>query len=252
MSRQFSRDYYLDVLRGTISTQSMVLILGHMATLTTTRVTITPTSTTQAINQSAIKTTPATVKVASTSTNDTSAGTGLKTMTLIGLDSSNAVQSETITMTGQTAVTSANTYSAITGWSGLTWGSGTSNVGTVWVGSGTFTAGVPAVRFFAGEIGSNQGNTSYYAVPAGKTLYVRKLTLSVATASKACQFYLEKSSNATNWFTKAIFDVATGQFHSDIIAVGGIAAGSHVRLRGISSASTTDVVAAMSCILIDN
>ena len=139
MSYIGTKDYNLEVLRGNVAGHSMVSINCEIETLTTTRITISPNLTTELIDQSGLHATSATVDVASDDANDTSAGTGLRTLTLIGLDDSGVAQTETITTSGQTEVTSANTYSAIHGWRGLTYGSGNTSAGNIYIGNGTFT-----------------------------------------------------------------------------------------------------------------
>ena len=246
-------DYNLEVLRGNISGHSMVSIFGHDEALTTTRTTVFPTASTANLDQSVISATPALVGVASTDANDTSAGTGLRTLLLSGLDSSGNEQTETITMNGQTKVDSANTYSAITGTLALTWGSGTQNAGTVWCGTGSFSSGVPAVLLFAMDIGFNKGLTAYYVVPTGTTLYVRQFTVTLATSNKDVDFYIETSSNGTNWITVANFGLESGaEFHEPILTIPGIAAGMHVRIEAKSSGAGSDVSGVLSCELVDN
>ena len=247
-----SSDYNLDVLRGLIAGHSMVLIEGHDEALTTTRTTVTPTATTTNIDQSGLDTTPATVDVASTSANDTSAGSGVRTVTLSGLDSSGVAQSEIITLNGQTEVTSANTYSAVLGLRSVTWGATTWNEGTLWAGNGTFTSGVPATKYFAMGIRQNKGLTAYYVVPAGKTLYVRDATLMISTTNKDVDFFLEQSSNGINWFTEIVFGVEPGDFQDEIRALPGIIAGQHIRIEAKSSASGTDATVILEGELVDD
>lgn len=253
MSLIGTQDYYLEVRRGNVDGAAMVSFEGFSTTMTTTRITVHPTGTTTDLDQSGIMATPATVKVASTSANDTSAGTGVRTLTLTGLDASGDEQSETITMNGQTAVTSANTYSAVTGIQGLTWGSGTKNAGTVWCGTGTFTAGVPATRFFAMGAGMNKGLTSFYVVPTGKTFYPRNAVVSIADLNKSARIFIETSSNGTNWITKEVYGVVEGSV-SDILISNGepVTAGQAVRITCLSDQANTVVAAKLEGVLIDD
>jgi hypothetical protein len=252
MSYIGTKDYNLEVLRGNVAGSTMVSITGRDTALTTSRITVAPTSTTANIDQSGIHTTPATVDVASTSANDDAGGSGLLTLTLMGLDASGDAQTETITMDGQTEVTSSNTYSAVNGWRGLTWGATTWNEGTIWVGNGTFTAGVPATEYIAGEIRANRDHTAYYTVPTGKTLYLRQFTPGVATSNKDVEFFVEVSANGINWFTEQEFTMETFIFQGDVIAVPGIPAGWHVRIEALSSAAATDVTVILGCQLVDD
>jgi hypothetical protein len=87
------------------------------------------------------------MKVSSSSANDTSAGTGARTILVAGLDANYASQSETITLSGQTAVNTVNSYLRITYTELLTTGSGNGQAGTIYIGTGTVTAGVPATIY---------------------------------------------------------------------------------------------------------
>lgn len=245
-------DHSIEVRLGNVPGHTMVAIEGHDEDLTTTRTTVHPSGSTANIDQSGIDGTPATIDVASTDVDDTSAGAGVRTLTLIGLDSSGDAQSETITMDGQTEVTSSSTYSAIIGLRCLTWGASTNNEGTIWAGNGVFTAGVPATKYFSMNPQFNKALTAYYVVPAGKTLYLREFTMTVATTNKDVDFYVEQSSNGINWFTELVFGMEPGEFQDDIIAIDGIAAGQHVRVEAKSSAASTDVSTVLSCELVDS
>lgn len=236
-------DYNLEVLKGNVPNSSMVFLNGHDQALTTTRTTVHPTGTTANIDQSGLASSAATVDVASTDANDDDGDSGLRTLLLQGLDSSGNAQSETITMNGQTEVTSANTYSAITGMIGTSWGASAYNEGTVWCGNGTFTGGVPATKYFSMDANGNKALTAYIVVPTSQTYYMRQITLAVATSNKDVDFYLETSSNGLNWITQAVFGMEPFTWQGNIIAVPGLVAGTHVRVEAQSSASGTDVTA---------
>ena len=118
-----------------------------------------------------------TVKVSSSSANDTSAGTGVRTILLAGLDANYNAISETITMNGQTAVTTTNSYLRISYTEILTVGSGGGVAGTIYVGTGTVTAGVPAVSLWQIEATYNNFSFAGYTVPAGYTAYVTSYTV---------------------------------------------------------------------------
>lgn len=87
----------------------------------------------------------ATLGVASTSVNDTSAGTGARTVLIDGLDSNYDRMTEVITLNGQTKVTTTKSFLRINDATVLTVGSLGWNEGTIYFGDSTqtFTAGVP-------------------------------------------------------------------------------------------------------------
>ena len=96
-------DYNLEVLRGNVSGHAMVTIAGHNDDATTTSVVVAPSLTTADIDQSGLHATAITVDVASTDAADDKDSTGLRTLTLEGLDSDGNEQDEVITLEGQEA-----------------------------------------------------------------------------------------------------------------------------------------------------
>jgi hypothetical protein len=247
------KDYNLEVLKGNVVGSTMVSIIGHDETLTTTRTTLHPNGTTDNIDQTGIHTTPAIVKAASTDVDDSSAGSGCRTLTIIGLDSAGAALTETITLSGQTEVSTSSSFKAVNGARCASWGATGYNEGTIWVGTGTFTSGVPATKHLSLEARSNKAMTAYYTVPAGKTLYLRQLTMNVATSNKDVEFFVEHSTNGgTNWFSEAIFGMEPGAFQGNILAIPGLPAGTHLRIEALSTGAGTDAICLLGCELIDN
>jgi len=247
-------DYNLEVLRGNVSGHAMVMIAGHNDDSTTTRVTVAPSLTTADIDQSGLHATAATVDVASTDAADDKDSTGLRTLKLEGLDSSGNKQSETITLEGQAEQTSANTYSAINGFIGLTAGSGNTSAGNIWVGNGTFTSGVPATKYFVGEANHNHGLSAYYTVPAGKTLFVRQLTTTVVGSNKEVEITLETSTDNGNlWIIEDEISATSGtNFTFPILSLHEINAGDHIRCRAEAAGSGSELTIVLACELIDD
>ena len=108
--------------------------------------------------------------ISSASANDTSAGTGARTITVTGVNGSYAVVSETATMNGQTGVALTGSYLAITNIEVVTAGSTGSNAGIVYVGTGAITTGKPAVVHGLVAATYNKSSSFIYAVPANYTL----------------------------------------------------------------------------------
>jgi hypothetical protein len=122
------------------------------------------------------------LKVSSSSTNDTSAGTGARTVTLFGLDANYAEVSETVTLNGQTAVNTTKTYIRINRMVVNTAGSGGQNAGVIYAGDGTVTSGVPAEKYATIAIGDNQTLMALWTVPADYTAYLLQKDVTAATA----------------------------------------------------------------------
>ena len=101
--------YNLEVLRGNIPGHSMISMRGHDHTVPNGGpFGLSPQfgGSSHQFDQSALKTTPAAVAVASTdNTNDNAAGTGALTVRITGLDSNGDGQTANETMNGTTEVT---------------------------------------------------------------------------------------------------------------------------------------------------
>jgi len=115
------------------------------------------------------------LKISSSSVADAVAGTGALTVQIYGLDANYAEINETITLTGQTAVNSTNSYLRIFRMVVRSAGSGGANAGVIYAGTGAVVLGVPANIYAEIAIGENQTLMSLYTVPAGKKLVVNLL-----------------------------------------------------------------------------
>jgi len=112
------------------------------------------------------------MKVSSSSTDDTSNGTGARTVFLEGLDASYEEISETITLNGQTEVLTTQSFLHINNAYVATAGSGLSAAGDIYFGTGTVTAGVPATVYDLIKFDYNQRITGSYTIPVGFTGYL--------------------------------------------------------------------------------
>jgi len=109
-----------------------------------------------------------TVSIASSDGNDTSDGTGARTVELQGLDANYSALTETITLNGLTPVLSTGSFIRLDRAIVKTAGTTQANEGTITCNQSTTTANI----FFALPIGSNQTQVCAYTVPAGKTGYL--------------------------------------------------------------------------------
>lgn len=91
-----------------------------------------------------------------------------------GLDANYAPINEIVTLTGQTAVTTANSYLRIQNAYVLA----NPTTGNIYIGTGTVTAGVPATVYERIFDGHNRTESGRYTVPAGRTFYVTHGTIS--------------------------------------------------------------------------
>ena len=121
------------------------------------------------------------LKVSSSSTDDTAAGTGARTVEIFGLDGNYNEISETVTLNGQTAVNTTNSYLRINRGIVRSAGSGGQNAGVIYAGTGTVTAGVPANTYLSIAIGDNQTLMALWTVPAGYAAFLLQTDVTVAT-----------------------------------------------------------------------
>ena len=167
----------LQVSRGHIEGHQTVAVFGYNPDVDTSEETIWPDGGT--IYHPSVA---SVLKVSSSNAADTSAGTGARTVFIEGVDGDFEIVSETVTLNGQTEVNTANSYLYVNTLYVATVGSGGANAGNINVGTGTVTAGVPAVLYDLIAIGYNQRTTGHYCVPAGYTGY---MTCGVITTGQA-------------------------------------------------------------------
>ena len=258
MSRQFTRDYNLEVLRGNISGHSMVNIRGHDDSVPSGGpfgLSATFGGASYQFDQSAIDraATPAVVGVASTdNTKDNVGNVGALTVRVFGLDSSGNEQTNDVTLTGTTAVNTASTFSAVHQVLVLTTGSENDNSGNIWVGTGTFTAGVPAVRMLSMDIGFNVSLSAYYVVPLGASFFPRQFVFTIQTGTKEASVNIETSPDGVQWTNQIEFGLEGGSDAFSIIALPGFVTGTHVRLRATGTAASTAITAILAGELVDD
>ena len=132
------------------------------------------------------------LKVSSSSTADTSAGTGARTVELFGLDTNYDEINETVTLNGQNAVNTTKEYLRINRMIVRSAGTGSQNAGVIYAGTGTVTTGVPANKYATIAIGDNQTLMSLWTVPKDYTAYLIQTDITVATTqnNKYCTVHL--------------------------------------------------------------
>ena len=198
--------------------------------------------------------TPQTVKVASTSTSDTSDGTGARTVLLSGVDSNLEPLTEIITMNGRTAVTSTETFKAVEKVQVLTAGDGGSNAGDIWVGmnAAVFTTGVPDLGINAVETGTNISATAFLVVPKGKKFYVNQFTVYSGDTTKILNFQFYQYSATTGLWYEA-FDIHGKQeaLSPDVYSYPPLNEGDIVMLRVAVDAQTAIITGSIGGYLVE-
>lgn len=157
--------------------------------------------------------------MSSSSANDTAAGTGAQNVVWTTLDANYYEHETTLTTNGQSAAaTTITALRAYRGWSG-TPGTNETNVGDIWLGNGTITAGVPANRY-AGIL-ANLGQTlmAVYTIPVkiadGRNIssaIIRRwyATTSGAASGARATVALQTRESGGSWRTRSVGGVTEG------------------------------------------
>lgn len=174
--------FALQVARGQIPGHRSVVVFGYNPDVDQTRVTVWPYTGVLPLPAAALQ-----MKVSSSSANDTANGTGARTVFVAGLDANHNEISEIVTLNGQTAVLTTQSFLHINNAYVATAGSGLSAAGDIYFGTGTVTAGVPATVYDLIKLDYNQRITGSYTIPAGYTAYVSQGLFSAGQPSGSSQ-----------------------------------------------------------------
>lgn len=186
------------------------------------------------------------MKISSSSVDDAAAGTGARTVAIFGLDTDYNEISESVTLNGQTAVNTTNSYLRIVRMYVVTAGSGGTAAGTIYAGTGTVTTGVPATVYGMVALGANQTQMSFWTVPAGYTLYITGLfyTSGNTTANTWTNFQLIQRPLGGVFRQQSSSRVpGNGTFVVDLHAPVSFSEKTDVEIRAIASAGTSNVSA---------
>ena len=159
--------FELQVARGQISWHKSVTVFGYNPDVDTARVTVWPYTGIIPLPAVALQ-----MKVSSSSANDTANGTGARTVYVAGLDANHDEIEEIVTLNGQTAVLTTQSFLHINQAYVATAGTSLSAEGDIYFGAGTVTAGVPATVYDLIKFDYNQRITGSYTIPAGYTGYL--------------------------------------------------------------------------------
>ena len=153
-----------------------------------------------------------TLNVVSTDANDTSAGTGARTVEIEGLDSNWDVQTETVSMNGTTNVTTTNTFLRVYRVRVVTAGSTGVNEGTITCTNTTSSNVIGQISL--GSSGFGQSLMALYTVPAGKTAYLINFDFSSSKDNEHTFRIMTRDNTVTDaaWNTKE-FASARGGFN---------------------------------------
>lgn len=197
--RVSSMPYLYDIAEGNVSDHSPLRVFAQNATQTTNLVAISQLGT--LIDYPSI-TSPAKISVKATLSSDSSAGNGARTVKITGLDSSFDEISDTVTLSGATAVESAFNFIRVFEAEVITAGDLGGNKGKISV-----TSTSTASDYLQINAGQNVSLTGRYTVPRGKTLYITNLDFSEASNKGAVVSLWVKASTSNIWKVKRVYSI---------------------------------------------
>jgi hypothetical protein len=195
------------------------------------------------------------MKISSSSADDAAAGTGARTIAIFGLDANYNEINETVTLNGQTAVNTTNSFLRIFRMYVVTAGSGATAAGTIYAGTGTVTSGVPATIYGMITLTANQAQMAFWTVPAGYTLYLMGVffTSANSTANASTNFQLIQRPLGGVFRIQSSARVAgNGDFVFDLHTPLAFTEKTDIEIRAIASAGASNVSAEFEGIYIKN
>lgn len=170
-ARVSSTPYLLDILEGNINGHTFWTLGASENNTQTTNELISH------VDDTILLPSATALRVASTDdTKDDVGNVGALTVRVTGISPTTYLTiTEDFTLTGQTFVQGLKSFLFIQCMEVLTAGSSGYNEGTIYVGTGSFTAGVPAVVHGGIYPDHNVSNCGIYMVPEGETLYLAEM-----------------------------------------------------------------------------
>ena len=191
-----------------------------------------------------------TLKVSSTSTDDDEGGTGALTVQLYGLDTNYLEVDEMITMTGQTAVVTVNTYIRVYRLIVRSAGDGEENAGIIYVGTGNISSGVPDVVHALIGATENQTQMAIYTVPANRAALVRNVKF-YSDSTKVTEYHMRVRPFGEVFQLKGDFHVAGEKVVDDYAFPLWYDEKTDIDLRAAASAGGQGVSATMDILVVD-
>jgi hypothetical protein len=245
-----ANDIYLDIAKGQVPGHSAVIQRGHSTSIST----VGYADLSEGSTDLSYMSTAEPMDIASNSTADEAAGTGVRTLLVSGIDNDGWGVSETVTMSTDAVATTLE-YKRVNSLVALTVGSAGWNVGDV-------TAVAATANSTQAKLGAAEGITqnSNYTIPAEHAGYLQRVEFNAAKLSGGGTPVVEfiglfRSSTGASWITGFDKKLNTGiidELDVDIPVPTRMTAGTDIRLRAISDTPNTEARSRMYIILVDD
>lgn len=194
--------------------------------------------------------------VSSSSANDAAAGTGARTVTITCVDSNYAITTGTYSLNGTSGVSVTQNCMSVNNMTVATFGSNKANAGVIYIGTGSITAGKPAVVHGLIDTDFGQSQMGIYTVPASYTLLCRNFTAASygVTAAQTVDFTVDRYVNGGGKLINKLGFLNQAGSSGTVIFPGILkfAEKSQIRFNALSAASTGPVMLSADCLLISN
>lgn len=195
-------------------------------------------------------TSASTLKVSSSSAADDSAGTGVRTVEVFGLDANYNEVSETVTMDGQTGVDTTTEFLRVYRVVARSAGTGGTNAGDIYLGSGSISSGVPANKYAKILAGEGQTLMALWTVPAGYTAYIMKATFSSGTTAtnKYAEVRLKVRPENEVFQTKTALTINQAMYSIEYDVPIKVTEKSDIEVQGQVSSGTDEIAATFTIV----
>ena len=192
------------------------------------------------------------LEVLSSDANDTSAGTGARTVELQGLDSSWNILTETVTMNGTSAVTTTGSFLRIFRARVVTAGTSLRNEGEITIRDQD-TSTTRALITNGVTDGNGQTLMAVYTIPAGKTGYIININVSSAKDQEQTYRLMSRDNTVANaaWNVKEFLTGRGGFSDWKKYAINKATEKTDLDFQVISN-STSSAAGGFELILVDN
>lgn len=222
-------DWLINVAKGLVSGHSIVRVLARNTDIDLTEEDIWFSGGTLTYLSSAQR-----MNIVSTSVNDTSAGTGVRTVKISGLDNNYAQITENVTMNGTSNVLTTNSYLRVNEIESLT--------------AGTTHATIPT--------GENVSAKSHYTIPAGKTGYLLDFMPSLAAAKQGADVTFRARELGSTFKMKSRMSVQSNGAsvinHQLSLGPVRLPEKTDVKVVGVGSSNDQDISCEYILLLVDN
>jgi len=194
----------------------------------------------------------ATLNVSSNNANDTSAGTGVQSVLVVGILASGLAANEVVATNGLSGVSTVNQYIEVNLFQQSATGSGNVNAGIVYIGTGTITSGKPANVVNVIDVDEGVATSGFFLVPTNVTAYFIKATISSPANQDIETKFLSVDPNG-NEFDALPFNLKE-YIDSDLQAMRPIIGGAYLeqRVRASTGGGGTTVSSTITFVLLDN